>query len=116
MAKIITMSPGPDKDKVQDLMLQVELLAKRAEPHFRAIKEIEAEIEAVKVKIKHVSEEAHPECKTTQCVNLHYREDSQDVQLELLDKKDMIKQKLPTDMPDELKNILSTMIDGLENL
>ena len=116
MAKVIKITEAQQKDKIQDLMMQVQLHAKRAEPHLKAVKEIEAEIEVVKLKIQHLLEEHVPECRVAKSVNYHYLEDEQAIVVEILTEDEVIKAKMPKEMPEPIKDALCQMIKGMENL
>lgn len=114
MAKVIKLAEDQQKSRVQDLMMEIPLRIKSAEPHFRAIKEIEAEIEVMKLKIQHILEEHIPECRSSKSVNYNYDEDTQDIIIEILTDKEALKAKMPKDIPDPIKDLLSGLLDGME--
>ena len=116
MAKVVKLTEAQQLDKVQDLMMQVQLYSKRAEPHSKALKEIEAEIEVIRLKIKHIMEEHVPECRGAKSLNYYYIEDEQAIVIEILTEDDVIKAKMPKKMPENIKDVLCQIIKGMENL
>jgi len=115
MPKVINVPEGDDKQKLHDLILQAQLISKQSEPHLRALKEIEAEVGLVNMKMAHVVQELYPESKDFFNVSYNYNESNGNIEIKMMTKKEHMMSTMPDNIPEEIKRMLVAMLGDKES-
>lgn len=110
MPKYFKIQEDQEKDKLEDLIIQINFIAQKAFPHFKAIKIIEAEIEVAKLKIRHHIEKYFPEIENYASFSHHYDEKTKEITFEALTKREDLISKMPDGMPNDIKEDLADTI------